>query len=175
MRLSRLGRTRSAFSARETEREKSLEGAPLATFAQRATGYIVDLIVAVILWGPLAIGWRVLIVHESDVHVVWDFHEIGNIIVLVLYHGLFNYLKNGQTLGKWLAGTRVVSLTGERLGRWQSIERALGYGAAVLELGLGFLQFFWSENHMCAQDRLADTIVVDTRKPARGTRRRRVR
>jgi hypothetical protein len=57
-----------------------------------------------------------------------------------------------------------VSLTRERLGVGQSLERALGYGAAVLEFGLGFLQYFWSENPMCAQDRLAETIVVDLRK-----------
>src|ERR1700722_16026468 len=44
------------------------------------------------------------------------------------------------------------------------IERGLGYGAAVLELGLGFLQFFWDRNRMCAQDRLAETIVIDVRK-----------
>jgi hypothetical protein len=51
------------------------------------------------------------------------------------------------------------------MGLWQSIERGLGYGAAVLELGLGFLQFFWDRNRMCAQDRLAETIVIDVRKP----------
>jgi hypothetical protein len=50
------------------------------------------------------------------------------------------------------------------MGLWQSIERGLGYGAAVLELGLGFLQFFWDPNRMCAQDRLAETIVIDVRK-----------
>jgi hypothetical protein len=33
-----------------------------------------------------------------------------------------------------------------------------------LECGLGFLQFFWSENRMCAQDRLAETIVIDERR-----------
>jgi hypothetical protein len=51
------------------------------------------------------------------------------------------------------------------MGLWQSVERALGYGAAVLEGGLGFAQFFWDRNRMCAQDRLAETIVVDERKP----------
>ena len=96
----------------------------------------------------------------------WDFHELGNIIVMVTYFGLCNYLGNGQTPGKRLARTRVVSLTSGRLGPWQSIERALGYGAAILEGGLGFLQYFWSKNRMCAQDRLAETIVIDLRKPA---------
>jgi uncharacterized RDD family membrane protein YckC len=92
-----------------------------------------------------------------------NFHEAGNIIVMLLYWGLGNYIGNGQTPGKWLARTRIVSLTNERIGLWQSVERALGYGAAVLEGGLGFLQFFWDPNRMCAQDRLAETIVVDAR------------
>jgi hypothetical protein len=54
------------------------------------------------------------------------------------------------------------------MGLWQSIEPGLGYGAVVLEMGLGFLQFFWDRNRMCAQDRLAETIVVDVRKRANG-------
>lgn len=74
---------------------------------------------------------------------------------------------NGRTLGKWISRTRAVSFTSERMGAWQSIERALGYGAAVLEGGLGFLQFFWDRNRMCAQDRLAETIVVDVRPRAK--------
>jgi uncharacterized RDD family membrane protein YckC len=81
-----------------------------------------------------------------------------------LYFGLANYIGNGRTPGKFLARTRAVSLTHSRLGLWQSMERALGYGAAVLECGLGFIQFFWRENRMCAQDRLAETIVIDERR-----------
>ena len=37
---------------------------------------------------------------------------------------------------------------------------------ALLEGGLGFLQYFWDRNRQCAQDRLAETIVVDVRKRA---------
>jgi uncharacterized RDD family membrane protein YckC len=165
MKKPAIHRNRGTFSARETDRRRELEGIKLATFAQLAAGYSVDLLLAVAIWGPLEVGWRLFVLHEAHVHVVWDFHEAGNIIVLLFYHGLFNYFRNGQTPGKWLAGTRAVSLTGERLGPWQSAERALGYGAAVLEFGLGFLQFFWSDNRMCAQDRLAETIVIDVRKP----------
>jgi uncharacterized RDD family membrane protein YckC len=112
----------------------------------------------------LEASWRNFVLHEHDIHIVWDFHEVGNIIIMVLYWGLATYFGNGQTVGKWVARTRVVSLTSERMGLWQSIERGLGYGAAVLELGLGFLQFFWDPNRMCAQDRLAETIVLDVRK-----------
>lgn len=105
-----------------------------------------------------------LVLHEHEVHVSWDIHEVGNVIVVVLYYGIANYAGNGRTPGKWVARTRAVSLNRERMGFWQSIERAHGYGAAVLEAGLGFLQYFWSPNRMCAQDRLAETIVVDLRK-----------
>lgn len=142
---------------------RELEGLPLATFWQRMLGYLIDLVVAVVLWAPAEISWRILVMHEKRVEIRWDFHEIGNIIFLVLYFGVCNYLGNGQTPGKWMARTRAVSLTSARLGKWQSIERALGYGAAVLECGLGFLQYFWSANRMCAQDRLAETVVIDVR------------
>jgi uncharacterized RDD family membrane protein YckC len=156
---------RRRYHAHAEARAESLNGILLAAFWQRLLGYCVDLLAAVILWGPFEFAWRHFLLHESDIHLVWDFHEAGNIVVMVLYWGLSNYFGNGQTPGKWVARTRVVSLTSERMGLWQSIERGLGYGAAVLELGLGFLQFFWDPNRMCAQDRLAETIVIDVRKP----------
>ena len=61
----------------------------------------------------------------------WDFHEAGNIVVAILYWGSASYLGNGQTPGKWIARTRAVSLTSTRMGVWQSLERALGYGAEI--------------------------------------------
>ena len=152
------------FHAHQTARLQELDGTSLATFPQRLLGYAVDLFIAVMLWAPCEALWRIKIFHQHDVRMKFDFHEPGNIIVVFLYFGLANYLGNGRTPGKFFARTRAVSLTGSRLGLWQSIERALGYGAAILEGGLGFLQFFWSENRMCAQDRLAETIVVDERK-----------
>ena len=144
-----------------------LEGMLLASFWQRLLGYFIDLALAVILWAPLEFAWRRYLLHQTDIDLRWDFHEKGNIVVALIYWGSANYLGNGQTPGKWIARTRAISLTGERLGKWQSVERALGYGAAVLEGGLGFAQFFWDHNRMCAQDRLAETIVVDVRKRVR--------
>ena|SRR5450432_621170 len=158
-------KARRRFHAHAGTRADSLNGILLAAFWQRLLGYCVDLLAAVIIWFPLESLWRRFLLHETNIHIVWDFHEAGNIVVMVLYWGLTNYFGNGQTPGKWVARTRAVSLTGERMGLWQSVERGLGYGAAVLELGLGFLQFFWDRNRMCAQDRLAETIVIDVRKP----------
>jgi len=155
------------FQMHETGRLHTLEGLPLATFAQRVIGYLVDTFVAILLWIPLEFSWRRYLLHQDRIDLKWDLHEYGNIAVLLLYWATCNYFGNGRTLGKRLAGTRAMSLTSERFGLWQSIERALGYGAAVLEGGLGFLQFFWDKNRMCAQDRLAETVVIDVRKKAR--------
>jgi len=152
------------FHAHETSRMQELDGKPLAAFWQRILGYFIDVLIVVVLWAPVEIIWRRKILHQQDVNVVWNFHEPGNVIFIFLYFGLANFIGNGRTPGKFVARTRAVSLTGPRLSLWQSIERALGYGAAILEGGLGFLQFFWSSNRMCAQDRLAETIVVDERK-----------
>ena len=155
---------RRRYHAHAGTRAELLNGILLATFGQRLLGYCVDLLIAVIIWFPLELSWRYFFLPETNIHIVWDFHEAGNIIVMVLYWGLANYFGNGRTPGKWVARTQVLSLTSDRLGLWQSIERGLGYGAAVLELGLGFLQFFWDRNRMCAQDRLAETIVIDLRR-----------
>jgi uncharacterized RDD family membrane protein YckC len=152
------------FHAHESARMHALEGFPLASFWQRLVGYFLDVALAVVVWAPLEFAWRRYFLHETHIDLKWDFHEPGNIVAAVFYWGLANYLGNGQTPGKWVARTRAMSVTSERLGAWQSVERALGYGAAVLEGGLGFLQFFWDKNRMCAQDRLAETIVVDERK-----------
>jgi hypothetical protein len=157
-------RDKRHFHAHESPRLRELDGLPLATFPQRLFGYFVDVLLAVIIWAPLEFTWRRFVLHEQHIEMKWDFHEAGNVLVVIVYFGLSNYFGNGQTPGKFLARTRAVSLTGPRMGLWQSIERALGYGAAVLEAGLGFLQFFWSPNRMCAQDRLAETVVLDVRK-----------
>lgn len=155
------------FEMHGTARLHALEGLPLATFGQRALGYFIDVVLAVVIWAPMEILWRYYVLHEEHIEMKWDFHEAGNIAVMLLYWAAFHYFGNGRTPGKLVAGTRVASLTGERMGLWQSVERALGYGAAILEGGLGFVQFFWDRNRMCAQDRLAETIVVDVRKRTR--------
>jgi hypothetical protein len=49
-----------------------------------------------------------------------------------------------------------------RVSLWQSLERALGYGASFLEGGFGFAQYFFQRNQQCAHDRLAEMIVEDS-------------
>ena len=99
------------FHAHETHRVASLDGLPLASFKQRLLGYFVDVILAVLVWFPLEFCWRRYLLHEQDINLRWDFHEKGNIVVMVVYWGLFNYFGNGRTPGKWIARTQILSLT----------------------------------------------------------------
>ncbi len=171
------------FHAHETAREEELEDLPLAGFGRRVLGYWIDMVlmlplVALIAWLWVRYGFLADVLHYE-----WKWHgttvRIGTgfsgasesnewvfIVAGLFCIALVNYLSNGKSVGKWITRTRIVSLTHERLGLWQCAERILGYGASVAEGGLGFIQYYWSPNRMCAHDRLAETIVVDERKKA---------
>jgi uncharacterized RDD family membrane protein YckC len=90
-------------------------------------------------------------------------HLAATVVVPILYCGILLWSGNGRTPGKRLMKIRVVSLTHRHITFWHAVERALGYGAAALELGFGFVQFFIHPYRRCAQDRLAETIVVTER------------
>jgi len=69
----------------------------------------------------------------------------------------------GRTLGKRLTGTRVVRLSGEKIGWWSSFSRFGGYAAGLATGLLGFLQVLWDPNRQGIQDRIAGTVVVRER------------
>jgi uncharacterized RDD family membrane protein YckC len=157
------------YNGHETARMHALDGSPLASFTQRAIAFLIDfflaggLFLAVVLpAGQLAI--RFGLVHE-DVHLEFDFHHWYSLVFLVSYFGLANYFGNGKTPGKWIMRIRAVSLVHDHLSLWHSIERALGYGASFLEGGFGFVQYFIHPNRRTVHDRIAETIVVNERRP----------
>lgn len=146
-----------------TARMESLAGLPLASFKVRAAAFFVDLVLVVLLWGPVTFAFvRLVHYRESNpnIELKWDFHEPSNVVFALLYYGLSLYFGNGQTVGKRLLRIRVVSLVHERITFWQAMERALGYGASILEGGFGFFQYFTNPNRCCVHDRIAETIVV---------------
>jgi len=163
------------YHAHETNRAEELEGLPLAGFGRRVLGYMIDMVMML----PLTLLITVLWTRYGVVNLEWKWNggtvriagpesnEWIFIVAALFCIALVNYLSNGKSAGKWIARTRVVSLTHKRLGLWQCVERILGYGASIAEGGLGFVQYYWSPNRMCAHDRLAETIVVDERKKAK--------
>jgi uncharacterized RDD family membrane protein YckC len=66
----------------------------------------------------------------------------------------------GQTMGKMLAGVRVVAEDGRRASLGQAVVRAAAYAVSVLPLGLGCLPALVSAGRRTVHDRLAGTRVV---------------
>jgi uncharacterized RDD family membrane protein YckC len=147
---------------------EALAGAPLASFRTRALAFTIDFIITLVLLFAVAVPIAILGAEKGflgkNPHLEFDFHEWYNLVALVLYFGLATYWGNGQTPGKRLCGIRVVSLTHRRITLWTAVERSLGYGASVLELGSGFLQYFVDPNRRTVHDRIAETIVVEVRR-----------
>lgn len=105
-------------------------------------------------------GTRVQVI---DIEGNEGIHIAATVVVPILYCGVLLWAGKGRTPGKRLMKIRVVSLAHQHITFWHAVERALGYGAAALELGFGFVQFFIHPYRRCAQDRLAETIVVTER------------
>ncbi len=151
-----------------------LHGMPLASFGSRAGAFLLDFIVAFLIFAGLLIaGGRLAGVFHipiGDANLKFDFEHWYSLLFLVAYFALSTYWTDGRTPGKWLFGIKVVSLNHERITGWQAIERALGYGASFLEFGFGFLQYFIDPNRRTVHDRIAETIVVRHRHVRSETR-----
>jgi len=152
------------FNPHETARLMELDGVKLAPFFRRATAFYLDLIIAIVISAALILGYTYIrgeFGANKDIKIEFNFENWYSLVALVLYFGLATYFGNGKTLGKKLLKIRVVSLTHSKMTFFQSIERALGYGASFLEAGFGFMQFFINPNRRTVHDRIAETIVVD--------------
>ena len=175
----------ASYQLEQTARMLEMRGAPLASFWRRGAAFILDIGIMSLLFAgvlqalaPLLLkrGW----IQRSDrfsFALNIDLHHIAwvnwySIAWLIVYFGLATWLGGGRTPGKWLMGIRVVSLAHERISLWHAVERALGYGASMLEFGFGFLQCFIHPNRRTVHDRIAETIVVREKKIVKGKRKK---
>jgi len=146
----------------------ALQGVELASFMRRSWALAIDMLALIVLFVaivlPLAIYAKT---HQIEAHFEFNpFENWYSSLLPVVYCGLSVWLTNGFTLGKRLLGIRIVSITREKISLWQSVERALGYGASLLEAGSGFFQYAVHPNKQTVHDRIAETIVVRVRKAA---------
>jgi len=140
----------------------ALAGTELASFRRRFAAIAIDLVAVIAIFAaiitPIALWYDY---HHIDATIEFNpFENWYSTLLPVVYCGLVVWRTNGFTLGKWLTGIRIVSLTNERISLWQSVERALGYGASLLEAGSGFIQYGIHPNKQTVHDRIAETIVV---------------
>ena len=154
------------YHPHETQRMLVLEGVELASFARRAGAMAIDFVAIVVVFAAIALPialWDKQ--HQIEAHFNFDpFENWYSTLLPVIYFGLLVWWTNGRTLGKWLTGIRIVSLSHERMSLWHSVERALGYGASLLEAGSGFFQYGVHPNKQTVHDRIAETIVVRVRE-----------
>ena len=155
----------ATFSAHQTEHMVAVNGAELASFVRRAVAFLIDLVLAATLFAVVGSVIEPFLLKQGWIRSTEDIVFALNlnwysITWTVLYFGLTTYFGNGKTPGKALLGIRVVSLVHAHISLWHSFERALGYGASLLELGFGFFQYFIHPNKRTVHDRIAETIVV---------------
>ncbi len=167
------GKRSPYFDPHGTARAESLAGVPLASFAQRSAAIAIDFFIVFATYLPAMLLFQYVFIqklhlqedlyHSAHVQVKLEldrFVELAKVLWFILYFGLIAWKTNGLTPGKRLLRIRIVSLVHDRITLWQSVERALGYGASFLEGGFGFIQYFIHTNRCCVHDRIAETIVV---------------
>ncbi|MCV2885385.1 RDD family protein [Aestuariibacter sp. AA17] len=81
-----------------------------------------------------------------------------------LYFTAFTTWLGGYTPGKKVFGIKVVKLDGSAMNLWESFGRYGGYGAGIATGLLGFLQLMWDPNRQAIQDKISETLVINTRK-----------
>ncbi len=151
----------------------------LATFPRRAIAIIVDFLIIILIFYLICkmftwIGLGITNIKLTNIfHIDIEARHMSeqNIQVFktvlgfipIIYFAASTYISNGLTIGKKIAGIKIISLYHHRLGLWPCIERSLGYVASTLELGIGFYQVFWNPNRRTLHDRIAETIVIKTR------------
>ena len=163
----------ASYKLERSARMLEMQGVPLVSFWRRAAAFLLDIVFMSILFAAVA-GTMALLLHALgwlrpaagfSFRLSFSAHGFAwvnwySIAWVIVYFGLFTFFGRGRTPGKWLMGIRVVSLVHERIPLWQSVERALGYGASMLEFGFGFLQYYIHPNRRTVHDLIAETIVV---------------
>ena len=158
-------RRREARSAAASPRVELNSERLRAPFSLRCGALLIDYILMI---GVLALATMLARVF-GDAHrgsaVMLDagYVAVGVIALLnfVIVAGL-----GGRTLGKWVAGLRVVRQDGERMSFARSLVRhVVGYTLTALTLGLGFLLAALNTRGRTLHDLLAGTVVVRSRAP----------
>jgi uncharacterized RDD family membrane protein YckC len=131
----------------------------LATYGQRVGAFLIDIgipagLLAIVLIGALA---------TRDVIVIGLVYPGATIVGLafLLWNCGYRQGRSGQSLGKTVLGTRLVSeSTGEPVGFGRATGRQVAHLLDGLPLGLGYLWPLWDEQRQTFADKVCSTVVV---------------
>jgi uncharacterized RDD family membrane protein YckC len=128
----------------------------LAGFGSRAISFLIDLVAPLtILVLLLMLGVTV----DSSVLIV-ALATIGyfGLFVFVLWNSCYRQGTTGQTVGRRVAGTKLVKIeTGEPAGFGTALVRQICHG---VEFGIGYLWPLWDVQRQTFADKIAGTLVV---------------
>ncbi len=143
-----------------------VEQEALASPGQRFTGRFIDNLVLIL---PIGIGAALAFAVTDSGESVGPWMLAG----LVLGFGLYALLQltqlrsTGQTLGKRVAGTRVLAVDGSPVGPWRACffrDGLLLVANATRILGLINAVTVFQASRRCIHDHILGTVVVDVNK-----------
>lgn len=135
-------------------------GAPLATWAQRAVGFLIDLgcVLAVVIAG--AILAAILGAVSTTLGLLMWFVVYAISIAFGLYIAYLNGT-TGQSPGKAMTGLKVIHKdTGQTIGGGMGIVRYIAHTLDSVICYIGWLFPLWDEQRQTISDKLMSTVVV---------------
>ena len=146
--------------------EKAVVSYKLAGVGGRIGSHLIDLLIILLLWITLSVVGSVLSLTISPV-LGMALMVFGVVSSVFLYFILFEWLWNGQTIGKRAVGLRVVSLDGTPVTLRGAVYRNLLRPADFLPVMYfaGLIAMFMNEKSQRLGDLAAGTIVIHEAKP----------
>jgi uncharacterized RDD family membrane protein YckC len=131
----------------------------LATYGQRVGGFLIDIgipggLLAIVLIAALATRDVVVI------GIVYPGAVLAGLAFL-LWNSGYRQGRSGQSLGKRVLGTRLVSVGSEEpVGFSRAFVRQIAHLLDGIPLGLGYLWPLWDEQRQTFADKVCSTLVV---------------
>jgi uncharacterized RDD family membrane protein YckC len=130
-----------------------------ATYGQRVGGLLVDIGIP----GGVLAALLMAVLATRDGALILGVYGTSGVVALVFLLWNCGHLqgRSGQSLGKRLLGTRLVSAsTGEPIGFGRAVVRQFAHAVDALPLLLGYLRPLWDERRQTFADRMCGTLVI---------------
>ncbi|HSX04399.1 MAG TPA: RDD family protein [Rhabdochlamydiaceae bacterium] len=87
----------------------------------------------------------------------------GMLVLPWLYYAFYECSRMQATIGKRILGLKVASLSGERINFAKATGRY--FGKFLSQITLGYLLVLMTEKKQALHDKLASTVVIDSKEP----------
>ena len=150
-----------------------------AGFVSRAAALLMDILVVIAAITIINVVVALPLSFFLDIDVTTCMQDVGrsanidmlfcraiNLIWLLValltapVYFIFLFAANGQTIGKYVMGVRVVRIDGRPMSFKSGLLRFLGYWVSLIPLGLGFFWVVIDSRRLAFHDHLAKTCVV---------------